>query len=132
MCRLDVFMNTRITGDKGEDIACIFLKNKGFKVIGRNYRKVWGEIDIIAQKTGIVHFFEVKSIVVSDLWHAEAFYRPEENVHGLKVRHIRRMIETYFEETGAQDPEFQFHVLCVFMSPKERRASVKWIKNIIL
>jgi len=51
----------------------------------------------------------------------------------LKIRHIRRMIETYLEETGrGLDAEFQFHVLCVFMSSQERKASVKWIQNIIL
>lgn len=126
-------MSTKGVGDRGEDIACIFLKNKGFTVTERNYRKVWGEIDIIAKKDGISHFFEVKSIVVFDLRHAEAFRRPEENVHGLKVRHIRRMVETYLEEKeGRLDVEFQFHVLCVFMSDKKQAASVKWIENMIL
>jgi len=36
-------------GNLGEDIACRFLKKKGFKIVDRNYRKKWGEIDIIAQ-----------------------------------------------------------------------------------
>ena len=126
-------MSTKITGDTGEEISCIFLKNKGFCIRERQYRKVWGEIDIVAYKEGVVHFFEVKSIIVSDLRRAEVFHRPEENVHGLKIRRIRRMIETYFDEReGKSEVEFKFHVLCVFMSVKERRAKVKWIENIIL
>ena len=49
-------------GDLGEGIACNYLKNKGFKVIDRNYWKPWGEIDIIVKKQGIIHFVEVKTV----------------------------------------------------------------------
>ena len=48
------------TGAVGEDIACTFLQRKGFKIIEKNYRKPWGEIDIIAEKNGEVRFMEVK------------------------------------------------------------------------
>jgi len=122
-------MNTKILGNTGETIACVFLRNKGFTIVVRNYRKVWGEIDIICKKTGTTHFFEVKSVVVTDLM----THRPEDNVHGLKVRHIRRMVETYLEEKGiGLDAEFYFHVLCVYIDPVKRRARVKWIENVIL
>ncbi|MCX6735720.1 MAG: YraN family protein [Candidatus Parcubacteria bacterium] len=50
------------TGDIGEKIAGLFLKTKGFTVIGTNYRKPWGEIDIIVQKKGKIHFIEVKTV----------------------------------------------------------------------
>ncbi len=56
-------MHTRTKGDKGEDVACIFLRKHGFQVVTRNYLRKWGELDIIAVKEGIVHFFEVKSII---------------------------------------------------------------------
>lgn len=29
-------------GDLGENIACEYLKNKGFYVVGQNYLKKWG------------------------------------------------------------------------------------------
>ncbi|MCX6738812.1 MAG: YraN family protein [Candidatus Parcubacteria bacterium] len=51
-------------GDIGEKISARFLKSKGFTVIGTNYRKKWGEIDIIVQKKGKVHFIEVKTVSV--------------------------------------------------------------------
>ena len=50
------------TGDIGEKIAGLFLKSKGFTVIGTNYRKPWGEIDIIVRKKGKIHFIEVKTV----------------------------------------------------------------------
>jgi putative endonuclease len=126
-------MNTKILGNAGESIACVFLRNKGFTIIVRNYSKPWGEIDIIAKKTNKIHFFEVKSVIVADLSSDPTVHRPEDNVHGLKIKHIRRMIETYFDDKGIpSDIEFYFHVLCVYIDSKTRRARVKWIKNIIL
>jgi putative endonuclease len=54
-------LNTRQkTAKLGEDIAVEFLQHKGYKILKRNYRCRLGEIDIIAQKKGIICFIEVK------------------------------------------------------------------------
>lgn len=37
-------------GKIGEDIACKYLKDKGYKIIERNFRRKWGEIDIVCLK----------------------------------------------------------------------------------
>jgi len=125
--------NKRNKGKIGEDIACKFIENKGFKIIERNYLKKWGEIDIVAKKLNLIHFFEVKSITYNLSDNILNGHKPEDNVHGLKIKRIRRMIETYFEEEGrGVDSEFYFHILCVFMDTKTRKAQVKWIKNVIL
>ncbi len=50
------------TGDIGEKIAGLFLKSRGFEIAGTNYRKPWGEIDIIVRKKGKIHFIEVKTV----------------------------------------------------------------------
>ncbi|MFC1595245.1 YraN family protein [Patescibacteria group bacterium] len=52
----------RRIGDIGERLAAMFLVKHGFQIIGRNYQKKWGELDIIAQKNGLLHFIEVKTI----------------------------------------------------------------------
>ena len=128
--------HTRKTGNMGEDIGCTFLKNKGFMIIGRNYLKKWGELDIIAEKDKILHFFEVKSVTRNPFSmrnNKTNPHRPEDNVHGLKAKRLRRIIETYLEETKrGLAAEFQFHVLCVYMDMETRRAKVKWMKNLIL
>jgi len=48
------------TGEIGENIAVKFLVKHGFSILGRNYTKKWGEIDIIAEKKGKIYFVEVK------------------------------------------------------------------------
>lgn len=36
------------TGDSGEDLASLFLIEKGYNIVSRNYRAKGGELDIIA------------------------------------------------------------------------------------
>ena len=36
-------------GKLGEDLACRYLVDKGYRIIERNYRKPWGELDVIAK-----------------------------------------------------------------------------------
>lgn len=55
----------RKIGDIGEELASMFLVKHGFEVIERNYRKKWGELDIIAAKDNLLHFIEVKTVDVS-------------------------------------------------------------------
>ena len=47
-------------GAYGEDLACRELEKNGYVILERNYRYRNGEIDIIAEKDGIIIFVEVK------------------------------------------------------------------------
>jgi putative endonuclease len=38
----------------------VYLEMRGFKIIEQNFRRPRAEIDIIAQKDGVVHLIEVK------------------------------------------------------------------------
>ena len=53
-------MNTSIVGKWGEAKAMEFLKKKRYRILAANYRTRFGEIDIIAQKRGVLAFVEVK------------------------------------------------------------------------
>ena len=55
-------MNTRITGNNGENRAAAYLVSKGFEIIERNWRTNRGEIDIIAYKNDVLVFVEVKTL----------------------------------------------------------------------
>lgn len=47
-------------GKLGEGSAAMYLNSLGYRIIERNWRVKAGEIDIIAEKDGVVHFVEVK------------------------------------------------------------------------
>lgn len=126
----------RQKGDLSENIACKYLRKRGFEIRERNYRKPWGELDIIAVKDSIINFFEVKSITVAHLTAANGRvlgHRPEENVTAFKLKQIRKMVRTYlFERRIGNEIEFQFHVISVYLDTNRRLARVHWIKNLIL
>ncbi len=122
--------NTREKGNIGEEIACIYLKKHGFHIQERNHLRKWGEIDIVAIKDGILNFIEVKSIMDKG---NGAGYRPEENVHELKLRKLRRVIQTYLNEGGyGIDVEFRFHIITVKLNEVTGRTYVKMLKDIVL
>ncbi len=52
---------TNPTAVFGEEEACKFLVKKGYKILERNFRKGYGEIDIIASHNHTLVFIEVKT-----------------------------------------------------------------------
>ena len=52
---------TKQKGDIGEDYAIKFLKKNKYKIRERNFRKPFGEIDIIAENKEYIVFVEVKT-----------------------------------------------------------------------
>ncbi len=52
---------SRAKGTIGEDKACAYLRTLGFDIVDRNVYSKFGEIDIIAIKSEVLHFIEVKS-----------------------------------------------------------------------
>jgi putative endonuclease len=131
------------TGEIGENIAVKFLVKHGFSILGRNYTKKWGEIDIIAEKTGKLYFIEVKSVSRETLntfipkSYADSDeryqHRPEDNMHPWKLKRLSRTVQTYLlSERIPDEKEWQVDLLVVYLSQKERRARVKVVSDIIL
>ena len=42
-------MKNKLSGSLGEEAACSFLKKKKYRIVARNYRCRFGEVDIIAE-----------------------------------------------------------------------------------
>lgn len=125
----------QIIGEVGEKTACRFLVKHGFSVIGRNYRRKWGEIDIIAEKGKVLHFVEVKTVSrenIREISRETSFYRPEENVHPKKLERLFRVIQTYLIDMKADDREWQLDVVAVYLDMKHREAKVSLMENVIV
>ncbi len=75
-------------GALGENIACQYLIKNGYDIVGRNINYKVSEIDIIAEKSGVTHFIEVKS------GQKGSFYTTE-NMTTHKQRKLRRAIEVH-------------------------------------
>ena len=77
-------------GKSGEGKACTYLKRKGYKILERNYKNPFGEVDIIASKEDAVAFIEVKTRL------SEKYGAPSEAVDRRRMERYKRAAEYYF------------------------------------
>ncbi|MDO8510062.1 MAG: YraN family protein [bacterium] len=139
-------MSNRESTDKqkigaiGEDTACRFLVKRGFKLLCRNYRKKWGEIDVIAENGKTLHFIEVKTVSRSNVTRetgSEAIegddYRPEDNIHPWKLERLGRAINSYLVEKDIdEDAEWQLDGVTVYLDIANKTAKVEYLENLVL
>lgn len=127
-------------GAYGEAIAVKYLRNAGVSVLETNYLKKWGEIDIVARETTAqgskIRFIEVKTVsyetkAALETAVSRGTWRPEENVHEKKLQRMHRTIESWLLETNT-DLEWEIDVISVRIVPREKYATVKYVKNVIL
>lgn len=75
-------MNYRIEkGKEGELLVAQYLQKNGYRIIAQNYRKRFGEVDIIAQKKDTLAFVEVK-------WRHDPLIDPAELISPSKQKKI--------------------------------------------
>lgn len=101
-------------GDSGEDLAAVFLMARGFKILQRNWSCRLGEIDLIAEKGGVVHFVEVKTR------RSRAFGNPEDSITGKKLLHLRRTVDVYLSQAKVQPRDYQMDALAILAVPGEK------------
>ena len=94
-------------GTAGEELACAELEKLGYRVIERNYRSRFGEIDIVAMDDDTVVFVEVKTKTSGD------FGEPVDEVTPQKMRQIVSMGEEYHSYHCQHDTQCRFDVMAV-------------------
>lgn len=99
-------------GEKGEDIAVGYLKNKGYIIFKRNYHSRYGEIDIIAEKGNKLAFVEVKTRK------NDSFVLGEEAVDYFKRERIIKTASDFLIKTH-DSYDFSFDV-CVITYTEEK------------
>lgn len=128
-------------GKLGEDIACRFLEDQEFYIKERNYKKKWGELDIVALRKDVIHFFEVKTVSREirnsdrddNAAHEARLFQPEDSVHPLKRRRLARAIQSYLSERNVlEKAEWRFGILAVFVDIERRTARVRQTQEIPL
>jgi putative endonuclease len=83
-----------MAGIAGEGIAERYLEELGYKILDRNSRQKFGEIDILARdKKNILCFVEVKTILTS--FSKFSGLEPEDNLTASKLHKMKKMAEWY-------------------------------------
>lgn len=95
----------KLLGRVGEDKAVSYLKKQGFKIVERNYKNAFGEIDIIAKDGEYTVFVEVKTRTGDD------FGAPGEAVDYRKRQKYARIAAAYLSGKGLTDAACRFDVV---------------------
>jgi putative endonuclease len=97
----------RRVGQRGEDLAFAFLKQKGYKILERNFKSPLGEIDLIARDGRTIVFVEVKARSSSHFGSAKGA------VDLKKQRKLSLLAVDYLKRKSLLDQAARFDVVAI-------------------
>lgn len=101
-------------GKKGEQLAIAFLVKNDYKILEKNYRYLKAEVDIIAQKGGVLAVVEVKTRSTA------YFGNPQDFVNPKKIKLLLSAIDHYVVEKDL-DVEVRFDIIAIIHQKKETK-----------
>ena len=107
-------LETKQLGNQGEEMAVKYLKNKGYKILDRNFRyKGYGELDIIAKRGEDIVFVEVKTRLGAN---NDSPYNPEDNITYFKQKQLIKLAKIYLAKNPAfarLGPPWQIDIIAI-------------------
>jgi putative endonuclease len=110
-------LSTFSKGRLGEELACSYLKGCAVKILKRNLRSPFGEVDIIGVEGRVLVFFEVKYFQNGSIADLENVIDPK------KQNRILQTAQWYLEGSPLDYDEIRFDAVFI------NNASVHWIKD---
>jgi len=127
-------MNSKQLGILGEKIALNYLQAKGYKILDKNYsfrisgNPQKGEIDIIAKKSDITSFIEVKTLRQTQ----DESFSPEEKVNFWKQKKIVKTAESWLMKKKIPlDTKWQIDVIAIKVDQDNKKAKIRHFKNAV-
>lgn len=131
MTFVDKRTEKRKTGDLGENIASLWLVKRGFRILSRNYRLKYGELDIVAEKDKVIHFVEVKSVKrFIGQKASEDEYEAEENVHPWKLKRLYTTINIFLENYKLDELDWQLDIVVVELDDEKKAGRVRILEDV--
>jgi putative endonuclease len=93
-------------GKKGEELAVEFLEKNGYEILETNWVFDKAEIDIIAQKSGILAIVEVKTRSSIEFGLPQDFVKPK------KIKLLLKAIDEYVVQNDL-DVEVRFDIIAI-------------------
>lgn len=117
-------MHNQQLGKFGEDEAEYYLKKLGYKIIGRNFKARYCELDIIALDGDTLVFVEVKTRI------GTAYGMPVEAITSHKLFALKRSCQ-YYKLLHPELPQsLRIDVVSVLLTPTEQVEKIELFKNI--
>jgi ribonuclease HII len=109
------------SGPKGERMAAAYLRQNGYSLLEIRFRAAGAEIDIIANKSGILAFVEVKTASTPHFGCPETWVTPQ------KQKQIIRVAKAYLQKHPHPDTVLRFDVIAI--QNQEGHERINHIKN---
>lgn len=93
-------------GKLGEELAERFLKKLGYKILNKNFRTRYGEIDIIAKDKKRIIFVEVKTRSCDD------YGTPQLAVNFYKQKHLSLAALTFIKKNSLNS-DYRFDIIAI-------------------
>jgi putative endonuclease len=113
------------TGSIGENLACSYLKKKGYRILGRNFRTIFGEIDIVTRLSEIMVFVEVKTRLTSSLG------PPYLAITKVKERHMIKNALFYLKTHRLMNAKWRIDIVSVKLGPEYEIENIELIENAV-
>jgi len=123
-------MTSQSTGKEGEDLAVAYLVKNNYEIVERNFRRKWGEIDIVARdkETKELVFVEVKTRKTK----YSASPRPEEMLTKRKIHHLQRVFLSYLASLKRENIPWRFDFIAVEIDKQFSLPTIRHYKNLFL
>ncbi len=102
----------KATGEKGEQIACKYLKRQGFRLVKKNMILKAGEIDLVMQDGSDLVLVEVRTI------RSLEYGDPEERIPFAKRRQLIRLAKYYLATLKDPLPPVRIDLCVVVLEPE--------------
>jgi len=111
-------------GRRGEDLAVAELTRCGYEIVTRNWHCQSGEVDVVACRDEVWHFFEVRTR------RGREFGTPEESVTPAKQQRMIDVALTYLGEHDLDDVDWRVGLVAVEMDQAGRVLRVEVYESI--
>jgi len=95
-------------GREGEKRAAESLKSRGYRIIARNFRRKFGELDLVAEDGEELVFVEVKTRS------SISFAHPLESITPAKKKRLILAAAAFIQENGLEDKNCRFDAVAVY------------------
>lgn len=117
-----MFQTNVSKGQFAENLACRFLMEKGCRVLDRNYRTPYGEVDIIFEDNSQLVFGEVKSKFTG------GYGTPEEEFNAPKYQKFNNAVLDYLSKMSIDHDDYRIDLIAMELDVETKTCKIRHYK----
>jgi putative endonuclease len=115
----------QVIGEFGERLAINYLRKHGYRILARNLKTSFKEIDIVTQQGKTIIFIEVKTRL------SQKFGTADEAISWVKLNNFNRAIELFLVQRNLETDDIRADLISIDINRSKKIAKIKHYKDII-